>query len=282
MHMSELVILTQNHYFLHKILIVFFYVLDMQFQLLFQCFILHWIICASGVTGELLTIGAIAMAGYMYFKPSTFEDIKNSKFLNGLGGGEACTDKFIRPDFGYLDHELKHQVHGQELAIQYITGALKNHFQNLNRNSKALTVSLHGLPGTGKNYVSDIMVNYIFKNYREKGKSRFVHKFNSRIHFPDENKMHIYKEQLRNWIITNVTACDRSFFIFDEVDKFPKGLLNVIKPFIDHHAYFNQVSFQNAVFIFLSNTGGKEIMERFYELQQAGKLVLRKYCYFGQ
>ncbi|XP_008486687.2 torsin-1A-like, partial [Diaphorina citri] len=241
----------------------------MHISLLYQHLIIYSIICISGITGEFFTLSGIAIAaGIAYFSPS----IINSKFLNGFGGGEACTDKFIQSsNVRVLEEQLKQHVHGQELAISHICGALKNHFQNRYHNTKALAISLHGLPGTGKNYVTDFIVSSIFKRYKDKGTSRFVHKFNSRIHFPNENHVSLYRLQLTNWIISNVTACDRAIFIFDEVDKFPKGLLDVIIPFIDHHAVYNQISFQNTIFLFLSNSGGTEIMNTFLELRKSGE-----------
>lgn len=240
----------------------------MQVQHFYKCIIVLWIIDVSGVTGEFFTIaiGASLLGGLIYkIKPTLYEDLKNAI-------QEPCNDNSINKNLNGIEHDLRNNVHGQELAVSYIHAALKNHLTN-RYNSKALAISLHGLPGTGKNYISDIIVKNIFKKYRETGSSRFVHKFNSRLHFPLESSMFIYQSQLKDWIISNVTACDRVFFIFDEVDKFPKGLLNVIKPFIDHHAEFNGVSFRNAVFIFLSNAGGNEIMQRFLKLREAGETL---------
>uniref|UniRef100_A0A8D8Y454 Torsin-like protein n=2 Tax=Cacopsylla melanoneura TaxID=428564 RepID=A0A8D8Y454_9HEMI len=249
----------------------------MKGKLLYQSLILHIIfIYISDVTGEPFTIAAIAAGVALYFKPSIIKDVQNSRFLNGVFGGEACTDKFIHTNIQNLESELKRQIHGQELAISYISGALKNHFQNRNHNSKALALSLHGLPGTGKTFVAEILATAIFPKYKKERSSRFVHKFNSRIHFPDDNKMWQYQGLLRDWIISNVTACERSIFIFDEVDKFPKGLLNVLKPFLDHHAVYNQVPFSNTIFMFLSNAGGKAIMDQLIELQKGGWVLSGK------
>lgn len=236
----------------------------MLVQKFYKCLLLLWIINISGVLGEPISIGIglLALGAYL-FQPTIIQDVKN-------GLMEPCSESSIRKDLNSIEHELREKVHGQELAISYIHAALKNHL-NSNHNSKALAISLHGLPGTGKNYVSDIIVKNIFPRYRKEGTSRFVHKFNSRIHFPDEKFVSTYQRQLHDWIISNVSACDKAFFIFDEVDKFPKGLLNVIKPFIDHHASFNRVSFRNAVFIFLSNAGGNDITQRFMKLREAGK-----------
>ncbi|KAL1462563.1 hypothetical protein WDU94_014391 [Cyamophila willieti] len=248
-------------------------------NLLYQGLMVHIIfIYLSGVTAEPFTIAAIAAGVFAMYalKPTVIKDVQNSRMLNGAFGGEACTDKFIHTNIQDLKNELNRHIHGQELAISYICGAFKNHFHNRNHNTKALTLSLHGLPGTGKTFVADILASAIFPKHRETRNSRFVHKFNSRIDFPDEAKMWQYKMQLRNKIISSVTACERSIFIFDEVDKFPEGLLDVLKPFLDNHAVFNGVPFSDTMFIFLSNAGGKAIMERFLELQKGGWVISGK------
>lgn len=41
--------------------------------------------------------------------------------------------------------------------------------------------------------------------------------------------------QVQDWIRSNVSECERSLFIFDEVDKMPVGMISSIKPFIDYH-----------------------------------------------
>jgi len=40
-------------------------------------------------------------------------------------------------------------------------------------------------------------------------------------------------------------------FIFDEVDKMPDGVLDAIKPYLDHHHDVHGVDYRRAIFIFL-------------------------------
>lgn len=54
----------------------------------------------------------------------------------------------------------------------------------------------------------------------------------------------LHQEQLRSWIRGNVTECPYSMFVFDEVDKMPAGVLDGIKPFLDHHENFDGVDFR--------------------------------------
>ena len=41
-----------------------------------------------------------------------------------------------------------------------------------------------------------------------------------------------------------MSACDRSLFIFDEVDKIPQGVLDAVKPFLDYHEEIDRVDFR--------------------------------------
>lgn len=66
-------------------------------------------------------------------------------------------------------------------------------------------------------------------------------------------------------------------FVFDEVDKIPEGLLNVLVPFLDYHSYrksskhSESVHQSKAIFIFLSNTGSTQIVRHLTSLWERGK-----------
>lgn len=49
----------------------------------------------------------------------------------------------------------------------------------------------------------------------------------------------------------NVSVCGRSLFIFDEMDKMPVGVIEAIKPFIDHYAEIDGTDFRKSIFLFL-------------------------------
>jgi hypothetical protein len=53
-----------------------------------------------------------------------------------------------------------------------------------------------------------------------------------------------FQLQLGDWIRGNVSACDRSLFVFDEVDKIPAKVLDAVKPFLDYHEEINGVDFR--------------------------------------
>lgn len=63
--------------------------------------------------------------------------------------------------------------------------------------------------------------------------------------------MWLLQVQLRDWIKGNVSNCQRSLFIFDEIDQMPNGLIDTVKPFIDHYEEIDGVDYRKAIFIFL-------------------------------
>ncbi|XP_040180604.1 torsin-1B-like [Rana temporaria] len=151
--------------------------------------------------------------------------------------------------------DLENKLIGQHLARDVIFRAVKG-FMNTKNPQTPLALSLHGWTGTGKNFISKI----ITKNIHGKGmSSKFVHLFVSTFHFPHEKLIDRYKDQIQSWIRGNVTKCPRSIFIFDEMDKMHKGLIDTIKPFLDFHEQLDGVSYRKAIFIFLSNAGGDVI-----------------------
>lgn len=73
-----------------------------------------------------------------------------------------------------------------------------------------------------------------------------------------------------NWIKGNVTKCAKQLFIFDEVNKMPPNLLNVIKPMIDYNNDVERIDYRETIFIFLSNTGESLITEKMLQLWKDG------------
>ena len=88
-----------------------------------------------------------------------------------------------------LSSNLKYQVYGQHLVLKAVVRHLKAHLSN-NDPSKALALSFHGGTGTGKNHVSKIIANHVFK---EGMKSKFVHMIASTKEFPHVDMVPLYK-----------------------------------------------------------------------------------------
>lgn len=167
-----------------------------------------------------------------------------------------------------MEESLEKRVYGQHLVNDVVVNALRSHWSDY-KPQKALTLSFHGWPGGGKNYVSRFIIESMFTLG---SKSNFVHSFVGRINFPSSMKVAQYQSELQLWLASNVTQCGRQMFIFDEVNKMPPEVLNAIKPMIDHRDNVNGVDYREAVFIFLSNTGEELINEHYRDLwEQEGR-----------
>ncbi|XP_076626402.1 torsin-1A [Colletes latitarsis] len=187
---------------------------------------------------------------------------------------ECCSDEYVSPDMNKLDDTLSTELYGQEIARHIVVNALRGHLSSSNP-PKALAMSFHGPPGTGKTYVTQMIAKSFYKNG---DRSQFYHLFNGRNDFPLERDVEHYKEELRKTIINSLIKCERSLFVFDEVDKMPEGLLNVLVPFLDYTTWFkswklmgNSLNTRKAVYIFLSNTGSSRIIQRLLNLWGEGK-----------
>ena len=77
--------------------------------------------------------------------------------------------------------------------------------------------------------------------------------------------------KLRERILNAARKCERSVFIFDEIDKMPEQLLSFIKPFLDYYDSVLDVDFRRSIFIFLSNQGGTAIANIAKDHHIAGK-----------
>ena len=93
--------------------------------------------------------------------------------------------------------------------------------------------------------------------------SPFVRMFVGPRHFLlDASKLKENQARLMSIVEETVRGCGRSLFVFDEVDKMPPEIFDVLLPFMDHHTSIDGVDYRQAIFIFLSNTGGAKINEK--------------------
>ncbi|BFZ15119.1 hypothetical protein BsWGS_18158 [Bradybaena similaris] len=209
------------------------------------------IVPVTGVTAVVAAVGSLIYTSY---------DVLRCRFV------PCCNDKWIIENITGLEIALTSKLHGQHLVQRTIIGHIKGHLWSQDP-SKALVLSFHGLTGVGKNFVSSIIADNIYKGGMH---SPYVHLISATKEFPHLEMLPFYKDQLKSWIEGNVTICDRSMFIFDEVDKFPATLLDVVKPYMDYYEQLGGVVYRRTIFIFLSNTGGHDIAKLALERWQAG------------
>ena len=175
--------------------------------------------------------------------------------------GECCYDRWIPQNFRSLKLELDRKVFGQHIAVEVVYNAVAGHIQNPNP-EKALVLSFHGWTGCGKNHVSKIIADNLYKLGIN---SKYTHQIIATHDFPHQERVAVYKDKIRQLIIQKVKECPFTLFIFDEVDKVPAGLMDTLRPFLEHHQHVDGVDYRNCIFIFLSNTGAKLINEHVFK-----------------
>jgi len=180
---------------------------------------------------------------------------------------ECCGAPWVRLNVTKLEQSLAENVFGQHLVNSLVTRSIRAHLRKAEP-KKALVMSFHGWTGAGKNFVAKFVTESLFKSGMS---SKYVHLFISTLHFPHPEMSDIYKLRVQDWIRGNVTQCETSIFIFDEIDKMPEGMIDGIKPFIDHHQSVEGQNFRKSIFIFLSNTGGRDITKETLKFWSDGK-----------
>ncbi|OCT57543.1 hypothetical protein XELAEV_18003324mg [Xenopus laevis] len=217
---------------------------------------LVWFLCPVLVRCEpvTLTVGALSVVGgAVYYGLQCY-------FQQCCPQNGAINATALELDF---DNNIFGQHLAKKVILKGVTGFLRN-----KQPKKPLTLSFHGWTGTGKNYISQVLARNIYPQGME---SHFVHQFVATLHFPHANQVDKYKDQLQAWIKGNVSNCERSIFIFDEVDKMHPGLIDSIKPFLDYYEQLEGVSYRKSIFIFLSNAGGEIISKLALDFWKNGK-----------
>ncbi|XGW10866.1 hypothetical protein V3C99_012402 [Haemonchus contortus] len=179
---------------------------------------------------------------------------------------ECCDHPYLNPRFDKLHRDLQELVYGQHLVVDTVENAIRAHWTN-DQPKKPLAMSFHGFTGSGKNYVAEIIANSTFRNGM---RSNFVHQIVASSEFYDKDKINEYKGQLRARILDAVKKCNRAMIIFDEADKLPEQLLEVVKPFLDYYDTVGGIDFRKSTFLFLSNRGGQLIANLALSHHQSG------------
>ncbi|KAJ6657405.1 hypothetical protein lerEdw1_002572 [Lerista edwardsae] len=183
--------------------------------------------------------------------------------------GQCCAteDCRVTNNITGLELDLNRRLHGQHLARDVVLKAVQG-FLEVPQPEKALALSFHGWSGTGKNFVARLIAENL---YQDGLKSECVKVFISLFHFPHPKYVDAYKVELAKQISEVVQLCKQSLFIFDEVEKLHAGLLDVIKPYVDHYDSVDMVDYRQSIFLFLSNTGGNIINEVALDFWRAGR-----------
>ncbi|XP_061752425.1 prosalusin isoform X4 [Nerophis ophidion] len=153
-----------------------------------------------------------------------------------------------------LEWDLYKNVYGQHLAQDIISEEVVRFLQNKSP-EKPLVLSFHGSSGTGKTLVSSMLGSHLYGSAMS---SPYVHRFIPALHFPSAGQVDQYRVQLKNWVQGNLTACARSVFIFDEMERMPRGLVDVLEPFLGpSHVVFG-TNYRKALYVFIRRGRGQQ------------------------
>ncbi|XP_026178652.1 prosalusin [Mastacembelus armatus] len=179
---------------------------------------------------------------------------------------DSCACDF-RPSIRDLEWDLYKNVYGQHLAQEIVAEEVASFLQNKSPD-RPLVLSFHGSSGTGKTLVSSMLGNHLYGSAMS---SPYVHQFVPTLHFPSPHMVKQYREELKNWVQGNLTECARSVFIFDEMEKMPSGLIDVLEPFLGPSHIVFRTNYRKAIYIFISTTGEEVINKLAMESRQAGR-----------
>nr|XP_020450967.1 prosalusin [Monopterus albus] len=179
---------------------------------------------------------------------------------------DSCDCDF-KPSIRDLEWDLYKNVYGQHLAQDIVSEEVARFLQNKSPD-RPLVLSFHGSSGTGKTLVSSMLGNHLYGSAMS---SPYVHQFVPTLHFPSPELVKKYREELKSWVQGNVTECARSVFIFDEMEKMPSGLIDVLEPFLGPSHVVFRTNYRKAIYIFISTTGEEVINKVALENRQAGR-----------
>ncbi|GFU32526.1 torsin-1B [Nephila pilipes] len=168
---------------------------------------------------------------------------------------ECCDNQWVDLKSTELEEEFQKNLFGQHFAKLIVPKILNTHVLKT-QPKKALVMSFHGWTGCGKNHVSRMIAKHMFTRGSD---STFHHLYIGSQDFPHKQEVNKYRDRLRKEIEEATKKCERSLFIFDEVDKIAPGVLDALKPYIDYHENVKGVDYRRNVFIFLSDAGGNNL-----------------------
>ncbi|XP_061586608.1 prosalusin [Cololabis saira] len=179
---------------------------------------------------------------------------------------ESCECDF-RPNIRDLEWDLYKNVFGQHLAQDIVSEEVTKFLQNKSPD-QPLVLSFHGSSGTGKTLVSSMLGDHLYGSAMS---SPFVHQFIPTLHFPLAKRLNRYRRELKSWVQGNLTDCARSVFIFDEMEKMPPGLADVLEPFLGPSHVVFRTNYRKAIYVFISTAGEEAINKVALDNRQAGR-----------
>ena len=159
---------------------------------------------------------------------------------------ECCKSPWVKHDFVLLAKHLSRDFYDQHLVTKSAFKKIKRHVEN----DKPLVLSFHGPTGTGKTFFTHLIAESFYK-YGTKSR-QFFH---CHSHFSGGVDMDFLRHanDLTKEIESRLSRCEYSLFIIDDADFMNPKLYDVLLPNVDYRPDTNEVSYNKAIFIFISN-----------------------------
>ena len=100
--------------------------------------------------------------------------------------------------------DMSRKLYGQHLAADVVGSLVESHTEEGNQPAKALVLSFHGWTGVGKNYLSTMIANRL---YRRGLQSKFVKMYIATVDFQSNRDVYSYK-------VSKLTVGIKSFVFF--------------------------------------------------------------------
>lgn len=60
-----------------------------------------------------------------------------------------------------------------------------------------------------------------------------------------------FQEELKRWVLGNLTQCARSVFLFEEMEKMPPGVIDILEPFLGPSHVVFRTNYRKAIYVFI-------------------------------
>ena len=194
-----------------------------------------------------VAVGGLCLAGFGYL----FRENVKSVF------SENCKIHVKTPDYSKIQDE----IFGQPVALSLVPPMFQQHISDPNP-SRAILYYFLGWSGTGKTYLSTVLLNKIYPEFDRNRKSKFVTTFTGTHYTGNFNK---HRQDIMNTINEKLKACPRSAFIFDEIDNFPPKFMDFLSGYVNS-AGSNGIEHNRAIFILLGYVLFSYFLEKFIYL----------------
>ncbi|XP_070550239.1 torsin-1A-like [Ptychodera flava] len=153
-----------------------------------------------------------------------------------------------------LKENFQEMVFGQHIVTEALPQIITDYISS-NADPNPLVLSFHGWIGTGKTFVTDLIMEQLFK---KQNLVKCTHRFVSSYDFPLQDRHDQYSARLMQVInSTALNHCKVILIIFDEADAIPLGLIPTLVALFKDTA--QGAGFGKGIYILESNLFGQEI-----------------------